>query len=147
MKVILTQDIPSVGLIGNIVQVKNGFARNYLIPRSLAVVANTSNVKELDHHKRVLMKRKEKVLATFKAQAAKLNKLTLTIVKQVGEEDKIFGSVTTAEIEALLDKEGLKISRKQIELTETIKKIGNYKAQINLHAEVTASVKLKIVGP
>ena len=127
MKVILTQDIPSVGLIGNIVQVKNGFARNYLIPRSLAVVANTSNVKELDHHKRVLTKRKEKVLAAFKAQAAKLNKLTLTIVKQVGEEDKIFGSVTTAEIEALLDKEGLKISRKQIELTESIKKIGNYR--------------------
>lgn len=147
MKVILTQDIPSVGFIGNVIQVKNGFARNYLIPRSLAVVANTSNVKELDHHKRVLTKRKEKVLATFKAQAAKLNKLTLTIVKQVGEEDKIFGSVTTAEIEALLDKEGLKISRKQIELTESIKKIGNYKAQINLHAEVTASVKLKIVGP
>ena len=147
MKVILTQDIPSVGLIGNIVQVKDGFARNYLIPRSLAVVANTSNVKELEHHKRILTKRKEKVLSGFKAQAAKLNKLTLTIAKQVGEEDKIFGSVTTAEIEALLEQKGLKISRKQIELPEAIKKVGNYKAQIKLHADVKASVKLKIVGP
>jgi large subunit ribosomal protein L9 len=147
MKLILTQDIPKIGAVGNIVQVKDGYARNYLIPNSLAIVANTGNMKELEHHKRILNKRKEKVLSTFKSVAAKINKLTLTIEKQVGEENKIFGSVTTAEIEALLEKEGIKVARKQITLPEAIKTTGNYRANIRLHAEVEASVKLKIVGP
>lgn len=147
MKLILTQDIPKVGAIGNIVQVKDGYARNYLIPNSLAIVANTGNMKELEHQKRILNKRKEKVLSTFKSIATKINKITLTIEKQVGEENKIFGSVTTAEIEDLLEKEGIKVTRKQIILPEAIKTTGNYRANIRLHAEVEASVKLKIVGP
>lgn len=144
MQVILTQDVRKLGSIGDTVTVKDGYARNFLIPRSFAVMATRSNLKEIEHHKTVLAKKKEKLLNEFKSVAKKLEALTITLTKQVGEEDKIFGSVTTHEVEEELAKQGFEISRKDITLEESIKKIGSYTALVHLHAEVTAKLKLKV---
>ena len=146
MKVILTQDMDNLGSIGQVVAVKPGYARNYLIPRSLAVVANDKKVKEIEHYKRGLAKKKEALLNGFRAVAKKIEALTVTLDKQVGESEKIFGSVTTAEIEEQLLKSELQVSRKQIKISDEIKKLGDYTAEVQLHAEVVAKLKLKVVA-
>lgn len=144
MQVILTQDIENLGSIGDMPTVKDGYARNFLLPRKLAVTATRSNLKEIEHHKRVLAKKKERLLSDFKSLAKKIEALTIVITKQTGEDKKIFGSVTTSEIEEALAKNNLTISRKNIKIEDTIKSLGEYKALIHLHSEVTASLKLKI---
>jgi large subunit ribosomal protein L9 len=146
MKLILNQDVESLGPIGKIVDVKNGYARNFLIPRGLAVPANEHNKTALDHQLRVVEKRKAKAFGEFKALAAKIEKTSVTVTKQVGEDERIFGSVTTAELEELLNQEGLKISKKDIILTEEIKKVGVFTAQVKLHADVQAKFKVWVVA-
>ena len=146
MRVILTNDVPSLGSIGHIVNVKNGYARNYLLPRSLAVLANESNQKELDHKKRVFAKKRDAILAEAKKLAAVIEKLTVTISKQVGEDERIFGTVTTAEVSSFLVKEGVTISKKDIHFLEEIKKVGAYTADVRLHSEVTAKLKVWVVA-
>ena len=144
MKVILTKDVPSLGAMGNVVKVKDGFARNYLIPRSFAIVANKSNEKELEHRKKVLEARKEKILKEMRELAQKIEKVKLVVQKQVGEEERIFGSVTSAEISELFTLKGIDVSKKDIVFKEEIKKLGTYSAEIKLHPEVTASIKVKV---
>lgn len=144
MKVILVKDIPTLGTMGNIVKVKDGYARNYLIPRSLAIVANDSNRKELDHRKREIEAQKEKILKETRELAQKIEKIRVTVQKQVGEEGKIFGSVTSAEIAEFFESKGIDVSKKDIVFKDEIKKIGTYSAQINLHHEVVAQIKVKV---
>ena len=144
MQVILTQDVEKLGSIGEMVSVKGGYARNYLIPRSFAVMATRSNMKEIEHHKVVLAKKKEHLLNEFKSVAKKIEALVITFEKQVGQDDKIFGSVTTSEIEEALANEKIVVSRKHIKLEEAIKTVGDFKAAIQLHSDVTAHLKLKI---
>lgn len=146
MKLILTEDVPSLGTIGAIVSVKNGYARNYLLPRSLAVLANEGNTKQLEHQKRVLTKRREKVLGEVKALAKKIEKASLEVAKQVGEDEKIFGSVTSVELADLLDAQGIKIDKKNIKLPVDVKKVGVYTADVKLHSEVTAKLKFWVVS-
>ncbi len=146
MKVILTDEVTGLGSIGSIVQVKNGYGRNYLIPRNLAVVANESNQKELDHKKRILKKKREKLLEEKRVIAKKIENLSITIHKQVGTDERIFGSVTTAEIATLLEKEGINLVKKDIHITEEIKKIGVYNAEVKLHTEVIAKLKIWVVA-
>ena len=146
MKVILTQEVDTLGSIGDIVNVRNGYARNYLLPRGLASVANESNKAALDHQKRVLDKRRAAVLATAKELGSQIEKTSVTVAKQVGEDEKIFGSVTTAEIEELLNAEGIKVSRKDITILEDIKKVGVYSAQVKLHGEVAPKFKVWVVA-
>lgn len=146
MKIILTSDVPSLGTIGQIVSVKNGYARNFLLPRSLAVPANEGNQKELEHKKRQLAKKKEKVLGEAKKLAAMIEKITVTIPKQVGEDERIFGTVTTAEVASFLTKEGAEISKKDIHFVEEIKKVGAYQADVRLHSQVVAKVKVWVVA-
>ncbi|MBQ48449.1 MAG: 50S ribosomal protein L9 [Zetaproteobacteria bacterium] len=146
MKVILSQNVPSLGGIGDIVKVKDGYARNFLLPRGLGVLANERNKSELDHQLRVLEKRKNEVLLEAKKLAANIEKTSVTVTKQVGEEEKIFGSVTTAELEELLVAEGLKISKKDISMTEEVKKVGVYTAEVKLHPEVVAKFKVWVVA-
>ncbi len=147
MKLILNQNVDNLGRIGEIVKVKNGYARNFLIPRGLAAVANEGNQAALNHQLRLLEKKKALMLGEAKKQAALIEKISVTVTKQVGEDEKIFGSVTTAELEELLAQEGLKISRKEIKLTEEIKKIGVYTAEVKVHPEVTAKFKVWVVAP
>ena len=146
MKVILNQDVSTLGRIGEIVNVRNGYARNYLLPRGIAGMANEANEAALKHHRRILDKKKAQLLAEAKAQAAQIEKIAVTVYKQTGEDERIFGSVTTAELEDLLNQEGHKVSRRDISLVEEIKKVGVYHGQVKLHSEVTAKFKVWVVA-
>jgi large subunit ribosomal protein L9 len=146
MKVILNQEVSTLGRIGELVNVRNGFARNYLLPRGIAAQANEANEAALKHHRRILDKKKAVVLAEAKTLSAQIEKIAVTVYKQTGEDERIFGSVTTAEIEELLHLEGHKISRKDITLVDEIKKVGVYHAQIKLHTDVTAKFKVWVVA-
>ncbi len=146
MKLILSQNVENLGRIGDIVKVKNGYARNFLIPRGLGAVANEGNQASLNHQIRLLEKKKAIILADAKKIASNIEKVSVTVTKQVGEDEKIFGSVTTAELEELLAAEGVKVSKKDIKLAEEIKKVGVYSADVKVHPEVTAKFKIWVVA-
>jgi large subunit ribosomal protein L9 len=146
MKVILTQEVSNLGSIGDVVNVRNGYARNFLLPRGLANLANESNKAALDHYKRVLDKKREAALSSAKEQAAAIEKTSVTVAKQVGEDEKIFGSVTVQELEDLLKAEGITVSKKDITLLDDVKKVGVYQAQVKLHSQVTAKFKVWVVA-
>lgn len=147
MRLILSQNVENLGRIGDLVKVKNGYARNFLIPRGLAVVANEGNQASLNHQMRLLEKKKALILGDAKKQAGLIEKISVTVTKQVGEDEKIFGSVTTAELEELLAAEGVKVSKKDIKLAEEIKKVGVYSAEVRVHPEVVAKFKVWVVAP
>ena len=146
MKLILTQNISNLGTIGNIVNVKNGYARNYLIPNGLAMVANEKSEKALNAQLRSLEKKKVLLLEEAKKKASALTNVSVTISKKVGEDEKIFGSVTTAELEASLKSEGIAVDKKDIEILDDIKKVGVYQAQVKFHPEVAAKFKVWVVA-
>jgi large subunit ribosomal protein L9 len=146
MKVILNQDVDNLGKIGQIVNVKDGYARNFLIPREMALPADEKNKASLAHQLKTIEKRKATLLVSAKELAAKIEKVSVTVSKQVGEDEKIFGSVTTGELEGLLAQEGLRISKKDIVLSEEIKKVGVYSAKVKLHSDVQAQFKVWVVA-
>ncbi len=146
MKVILKEDLETLGKIGDMVSVRSGYARNFLIPKSLCVVANESNRKELEHHKRLLEKKRERVLKEARVLAAAISKLQVSIEKQAGEEDRIFGSVTTLEVAEKLAAQSVVIDRRHIHLPADIKKLGIYHAEIKVHSEVSANLVVKVVA-
>lgn len=146
MKLILKEDVPLLGTIGDEVTVKGGYGRNFLLPRDIAVAANTSNQKQADHQKRVLAARRDKVLAEKQALAKKIEKISVEVKKQVGEDERIFGSVTTAELVELAKAKGVEISKKDVSLPTDPKKIGVYTADVRLHSDVVASLKFWVVG-
>ncbi|MEY4631626.1 MAG: hypothetical protein RIQ81_1746 [Pseudomonadota bacterium] len=146
MKVILSHDVDSLGRVGDIVNVRNGYARNFLLPRGLGMPANEENEAALAHHKRILDRKRAALLAEAKKLATAIEKTSVTVAKQVGEDEKIFGSVTTAELEQLLSAEGIKVSRKDITLLDDVKKVGVYAAQVKLHSDVSAKFKVWVVA-
>jgi len=146
MRIILKENIDNLGKIGDIVDVKNGYARNFLLPRSLANIANERNKKQWLHIKKNLERKKELNLNLAKSLAKKVEKASVTINKPTGGEGRIFGSVTTAELANLLKLEGLEISRRQIEITEEMKKVGVYTVEVKLHTEVRAKFKVWVVS-
>lgn len=145
MKVILRQNIESLGQIGDVVEVKPGYANNYLIPRQFAYIALAGSVKALEEEKKNLAKRKQKELQGAEKLAADLEKVSITIPVQVGEEDKIFGSVTTQMIGDALTEKGFEIDKRKIEIEEPIKSLGIYSVGIKLHPSVTAKIKVWVV--
>jgi len=146
MRVILNEDIANLGQVGEIVNVKPGYARNYLLPRGHAALANEKNKAALNHQLRIIETKKAKTLAAAKVLAASVEKTSVTVAKQVGEDEKIFGTVTTAELEELLKAEGIEIDRRNISLSEEVKKVGVFTAQVKLHPEVTAKFKFWVVA-
>ena len=136
MKVILRQNTEGLGQIGEVVDVKDGYARNFLIPRKLAYAALKGNVKALEEEKKTLSKKREQELAAAETLAAELEKVSVTIPVQVGEEDKIFGSVTNQMIADALKEKGYEIDRRKIEIEEPIKSLGIYGIDIKLHPSV-----------
>lgn len=146
MKIILNHDVDSLGRVGDIVNVRSGYARNFLLPRGLCMQANEENKAALAHHKRILDKKRAGMLAEAKKAATAIEKTSVTVTKQVGEDEKIFGSVTTAELEQLLAAEGVKVSRKDITILDDIKKVGVYAAQVKLHSDVSAKFKIWVVA-
>ncbi len=145
MKVVLLEDIPKLGKMGDLIQTKDGYARNYLLPKKIAVPANPQNLKTLEHQKTLLQQKQNRIKRDAEKLAQKIEKISCTISKPAGEEDKLFGAVTSLDIEESLNEEGLKIDRKKILLEEPIKSLGIYKVPIKLHPEVTAHIKIWVV--
>lgn len=145
MKVILLEDVNNLGAMGTEVNVKDGYARNFLIPQMLAVICNRKNQAQNTHRKRMLERKLNKQLSIAHTKAEALAKLTIAIPKQVGEEERIFGTVTNAEIEKILADNGIEIARKDIHLPAEIKKVGDYEAAIKLHSKLTAPLKFSVV--
>lgn len=146
MELILNEDVPKLGHIGDRVKVKDGFGRNYLVPNGLAVAVTRANKMRIEGHLKSLEKVKAERLAQAKTLAEMVEKTSVTVTKQVGENEKIFGSVTTAELEELLSKEGVEVSKKDITLPEEVKKVGVYKGVVKLHADVKAEFKIWVVA-
>jgi large subunit ribosomal protein L9 len=146
MMVLLQSNVASLGHIGDLVKVKPGFARNFLFPRGMAVLADVRNKKQLDHQKRVADIRKAKALAEARELGARIAALSVTIQKPVGEEDKIFGAVTTQELLAAFEKEGLTLDRRAITIKDEIKKVGVYQGNVKLHPEVSSDFKIWVVA-
>lgn len=146
MKVILREDVKSLGGAGSVVNVAAGYARNYLIPKSLAVEANTKNLKALEHEKKKIEERIKKTRSTARGLAEKLSSLTLTLSAKAGEEEKLFGSITTMDIAEALHKEGFDVDRKKIIFDEPIKRLGSYSVGIKIHPDVTPHVTVQVVA-
>jgi large subunit ribosomal protein L9 len=146
MKVILQENIDTLGQIGDIVKVAPGYARNYLLPKGLAIEATEKNAKALEHAKRQLAYKKNKALEAAKQLAAKLEAVNVALTHQAGDEGKLFGSVTTMEIAAFLKEQGLEIDRKKMMLAEPIKQLGEYTVPVKIHPEVTANLKVRVAA-
>jgi len=144
MKVILKENIETLGSIGDIVKVAPGYARNYLVPKGYAIEATTRNAKALEHAKRQMEYKKNKVLESAKNLLEKIEATPLTLVHQAGENDKLFGSVTNMEIAEALKNRGLEIDRKIILLSDPIKSLGEYEVPVKLHPEVIANLKVSV---
>ncbi|MBI5640545.1 MAG: 50S ribosomal protein L9 [Nitrospirae bacterium] len=145
MKVFLKEDVKNLGSLGDVVTVAEGYARNFLFPKKMAVVANEKNVKEFEHHKKLLLEKAAKLKDSLKATADKLSSLTLTIRAKSGEEEKLFGSVTNMDIAEALKAEGFDFDKKKISIEEPIKRLGTYSVEVKIHPEVSASVKVNVV--
>jgi len=145
MKVILRKDIETLGNIGDIVDVKEGYARNFLIPRKIAYTALNGNLKALEDEKKSIARKSEKELHTAENVSTELEKVSVTIPVQVGEEDKIFGSVTTQMIADALKEKDFDIDKRKIEIEESIKTLGIYNVNIKLHSNINASIKVWVV--
>ncbi len=146
MKVILREDVYNLGKSGELVSVKEGYARNYLLPRNLALLASAANVHQLEHEKKVIELRQAKLKGTAQEQAKKLDGVKVTIKRKVGEQDKLFGSVTALDIAEALAAAGHKLERRLIHLVEPIKAIGAFPIEIRLHREVTATITVNVEG-
>jgi len=144
MKVILKENIETLGSIGDIVKVAPGYARNYLVPKGYAIEATTRNAKALEHAKRQMEYKKNKVLESAKNLLEKIEASPLVLVHQAGEADKLFGSVTNMEIAEALKNRGLEIDRKIILLSDPIKSLGDYDVPVKLHPEVIANLKVSV---
>lgn len=144
MEVILLKDVPSIGKAGSVVKVSDGYARNYLIPRNLALLATEGNKKRIDAIKRMEQKRAEKLLKDAESIKQALEGKTITIYAEVGEQGKLFGSITAADIKEALLKEGIDLDRRAIELDEPIKAPGEYQISLRLSSSVQATLKVLI---
>ncbi|AFN75096.1 Ribosomal protein L9 [Melioribacter roseus P3M-2] len=145
MKVILRKNFSQLGNVGDVVNVKDGYARNYLIPRQIAYQATKGNIRALEEEKKQILKKEAKELESAQALAAELEKVSISIPVKVGEEEKIFGSVTTQMIADALKEKGFDLDKRKIEITEPIKALGIYSVSIKLHPSVTATVKTWVV--
>ena len=145
MQVILLEDVPSLGKAGDVVRVSDGYGRNYLIPQRKAIVSTEKNLKMLEHQKREVQKRIEKRRKDVQKIAEIIEGLSCTLARSAGESGKLFGSVTSMDIENFLKEQGIEVDRKRIHLEEPIKSIGMYSVPIRLDAQVTAHLKVWVV--
>jgi large subunit ribosomal protein L9 len=145
MDIILTENVEGLGKIGDLVKVKPGYARNFLVPRKFAVEANIRNVKELEHQKRQMERKMQKVTEAAQLLKERIEKLTCVFTHRAGEDGKLFGSVTSMEISAKLTEAGIEIDRKKIQLDEPIKTLGEHPVPVKLPAGLIASIKVSVV--
>lgn len=145
MKVILKDDVKNLGRMGDVVNVSDGYARNFLLPKNLASEASTKNIKELEHNKKIILEKAAKIRDASKNTAEKLSALRLTVKAKAGEDSKLFGSVTSMDIAGALAAEGFEIDKKKIHIEEPIKRLGEYTVQVRVHPEVTAQIAVNVV--
>ena len=146
VKLILREDVPTLGDAGALVTVKPGYARNYLLPQGKAILATVANVQELEHHKRVVAESMARARKTLEAERDRFEQIVLEVAAQDGEEGKLFGSVTSAYVAELLEARGLKIDRRKIQLDEPIKDVGEHTVAIRLSKDFIAKIKVKVTA-
>jgi len=146
MELILRRDVPDLGQAGEVVKVKSGYASNYLIPQGLAVRANARNKASLDHERRAIEASIVRERRSAEDSAKRLKDLSVTITRLVGEDDRIFGSVTTKDIAEALEAEGVTIDRRSIKLDGPLKALGVYDVAIKLHRDVSVAIKVWVVA-
>lgn len=144
--VILQQDMSNLGKTGEVVKVRPGYARNYLLPKQLAAAATSKNMSRVEHEQRAAAKKAEKAKAEAKELATKVGATAISLVRKAGEEGKLFGAVTAKEIEAALAEKGVVVDRRKIQLAEPIKAVGSYTIGVKLGFEVVATIKVDVVA-
>ena len=145
-EVILQQDMPNLGKSGDLVRVRPGYARNFLIPMKVAVAALASNRAQIEHQKRAAVVRAAKQLASAEALATRLSEFEITIQAAAGEDQRLYGAVTTRDIAASIEKHGLTVDRKVLQLAEPIKRLGTYDVSAKLGSSITATFKVNVVA-
>jgi len=143
-EVILQEDVPNLGRIGDVVRVKPGYARNFLLPRGLATEANHKNLRMLEHQKRVIALKAERDHRTAEAAAKGIEGLKLIVKARAGDEGRLFGSVTNLDIERLLSERGIAIDRRKIQLDEPIKQLGSHSVVVQVGREVRATIQVVV---
>ena len=146
MKLLLKEDVDGLGYCGEEVEVKDGYGRNFLIPKGKALLATPNNLKAFNHQKRIVQAKVKKVTGIAQEVADKISAATIQIRKKMGDGGKMFGAVTAQEISDLLKAKGIDIDRRKIQIQEPIKKAGEYSIPVKLHPEVTAAIKLTVEG-
>ena len=146
MQVILREDIDNLGKIGDLVKVKEGYARNFLVPKKKAIEATPHNLRAMDHAKKMVADRIRTLKKEAAADADKIKSLAITIKAKVGEEGKLFGSVTSMDIAEAMKAQGVAIDKRKIVLEEPIKRVGDFTVQVKLHSDVLADLKVSVVA-
>jgi large subunit ribosomal protein L9 len=146
MQVILREDVDNLGKIGDLVKVKDGYARNFLVPAKKAIEATPKNVKAMEHAKKMVSDRIRTLKKTASADADRIKSLAITIKAKVGEEGKLFGSVTTMDIADAMQAQGVAIDKRKIMLEEPIKRTGDYTVPVKLHTDVVADLKVSVIA-
>jgi large subunit ribosomal protein L9 len=144
-KVLLREDVDDLGARGEIVRVRAGYARNYLLPRNLAVEATTGNVKSIEQERAALLKKEAKERSTAEAQSEKMRSLTLEFKRKAGEQGALYGSVTSMDLAEALKERGYEIDRHRIHLREPLKRLGEFNVPVRLHREVSIDLQVKVV--
>lgn len=144
MEVLLREDVDNLGTRGQIVKVRAGYGRNYLLPRKVAVEATPGNMKMIEQEQKALLKREAKEKASAETKASSLGSLSLTFARKVGEHDVLYGSVTAMDIAEALKEKGFEVDRRRIVLKEAIKDLGEHEVPVRLHREVTSNIKVNV---
>jgi len=145
VQVILSEDVQSLGQAGELVNVKPGFAFNFLIPQGKAIAATEASKRELEHQRRVITEKVRRELEVLEGERKKIDGVVVEITAQAGEEGKLFGSVTTLQISEKLAEQGIDVDRRRIDLPEAIKTLGEHAVVVKLHRQLTATIKVKVV--
>jgi large subunit ribosomal protein L9 len=146
MKVILMSDVPALGHRGETRDVANGYARNYLLPRKLAVPATPANLKNVEHLKRQRAKEEDRALEVAKATAARIEALTLTVTARASEDGRLYGSVSAQDVVEFLERHQVPVEKRRVQLEEPIKAVGDYKVPVRLHGDVTAALTVSVAA-
>jgi large subunit ribosomal protein L9 len=145
MQVILREDVRHLGYVGDVISVKSGYARNFLFPRGLAVHADARQLNRLEHEKRLIEVKLQKTRSEAERLAEKFRGFGLVVKKAAGEGEKLFGSVTTMEVESLLNEKGFSVERRQIIMPENLKTLGSHKIQLRLHRDVIVDLNVEVI--
>lgn len=145
MEVILIKDVPKLGKAGDVVKVKDGYARNYLIPKGLAILANQKTIKALENQRKIILAKAERERKKLESLAEKLEGISLTVYRKTVEDDRIFGSVSLIDIVNMLKEKGIEIEKSQVLLEEPIKKLGTFEVPIKLSSDKIINIKVEVL--